>query len=105
VETLLSSESPDAPVYAVEAAAETGNKTYEEEVRKRAVATLLKLGEEDLGELGSVAVGAAERALSLERTSAGSELLAEARVAATTQEEHLQAELEDEEATTAAAGE
>jgi hypothetical protein len=101
VETLLASEGPDAPLYAVEAAAATGDKAYEERVRKRAVATLLKLGEEDLSDLGSVSVGAAERALSLERTNAGSELLTEAKVAATTQEERLQAELEAEEATVA----
>jgi hypothetical protein len=102
VETLLSSEGPDAPMYAVEAAAATGDKTYEEKVRKRAVATLLKLGNEDLSDSGSISVGAAERALSLERSSAGSELLTEAKVAATAQEERLQAELEAEEATLAA---
>jgi hypothetical protein len=101
VETLLASESLDAPIYAVEAAAETGDKAYEDEVRRRAVATLLKLGKEDLSESGSVSVSVAERALSLERTDAGSQLLTEAKVAATTQEERLQAELEAEEATAA----
>jgi hypothetical protein len=96
VETLLASEGFDSPMYAVEAAAETGDTAYEEQVRKRAVAILLKRGQEDLGKAASISVGDAERALSLERSEAGADLLAEAKIAAISQEERLQRELDDE---------
>jgi hypothetical protein len=96
VETLLESEALDAPLFAVEAAAETGDTAYEEEVRKRAVALLIERGEEDLGDAAIASVGDAERALSLEPSEKARSLLTEAKDAAIAQEESWEKELEEE---------
>jgi hypothetical protein len=70
-------------------------------VRKRAVAILIGRAEEDLDTSASSSVADVERALSLERSDAGRKLLAEAKIAATEQEERLQAEMAAEDSTVA----
>jgi len=95
VETLLGSEDLDSPMYAIEAAAETGDSAYEEEVLKRAVAILIERGEENLGSAAILSVGAAERALSLEPDGPARSLLIEAKSAAIAEEERTQKEAEE----------
>jgi hypothetical protein len=96
VGTLLESEAADAPIYAVEAAAETGDAGYEEEVRKRAVAVLMERAEEHLGDDAPISVEEVERARSLEPTAADGSLLAEAKGEAIVQEEQWKQEAEED---------
>lgn len=99
VKTLLDPEAPDVEgeVYAVEAAAETGDSAFEAQVRRRAVALLVERGEEDLGKAAESAAGEAERALALEPDEAAKRLLTEAKAAAIVQAADRQAELEADE--------
>jgi hypothetical protein len=97
VEVLLEDSDFDAPLYAVEAAAETGDPAYEEEVRKRAAAILIGRAEEHLGDTATLSVGLVERALWLEHDDAARSLLAKAKDEAIAQEERRTRELEEEE--------
>jgi hypothetical protein len=87
VEELLSSEDPDAPLYAIEAARRSGDPHLEASVRRRAVAVLLRQGRRDLQIYPPNAAANAERVLSLSPSPAASRLLWRAKAAISAEEE------------------
>jgi len=101
VEKFLGEEFPLAIAFAVDAAEATGEPGYEKEVRRRAAAKLIEIGEKDLDDGGTVAIEAIEQAIALEPADAGTDLLAEAKAAAITAEEKRLAEVAAEESTVA----
>jgi hypothetical protein len=86
VKDLLRNDSREAAMYALEAAAETGEPEYEAAVRKRVVALLLLRAAEELEDYPAGAVEDAERVLSLQRSSVAGRLLARAKAEKRAQE-------------------
>jgi hypothetical protein len=89
VEELLSSEVPDAVLYALDAAEQTKNPGYEDAVRKRAISVLARRGVKELDDNGFAAVAYAERLLSLGRTPSAKDLFSRAIAAKSAEEEHF----------------
>jgi hypothetical protein len=91
VEELLSSEDPEAALYAIEAARRSDDPRLEATVRRRAVAILLRQGQQELESYPPNAVASAERILSLAPSPAASRLLWRAKAAISAEEELAEA--------------
>ncbi|HEX6781926.1 MAG TPA: hypothetical protein VF125_07840 [Solirubrobacterales bacterium] len=96
VEDLLSEDGFEAPMYALDAARQTGDADYEEAVRERVIRLLMQRGEEELDEYPAAAVEDAKRLLSLERSAAAVRLLARAKAERRAEEEREEEERERE---------
>jgi hypothetical protein len=95
VEDLLRSDDREAPMYALEAAAQTGDSQYEETVRERVSQLLLRRGDEALDDYPSWAVDDAQRLLSLEHSPVeAARLLAQGKAASRAEEERVEEELD-----------
>jgi hypothetical protein len=95
VEDLLGNDDSEAAMYAIDAAGQTGDPRYEEAVRRKAIALLLRRAWEELYDYPAGAVEDAERVLSLEPSSAAAHLLSQAKAARRAEEEKVREEVED----------
>jgi hypothetical protein len=94
IEDLLQDDDPEAAMYALDAAALTGEPEFEAAVRERVIDLLLRRAAEALEDYPAGAVADAQRALSLQRSPLASRLLTRAKAERRAEEERFQ---EDEE--------
>jgi hypothetical protein len=95
VEDLLHVEGPgETPMYALEAAAQTGDPQYEESVRKRVIRLLLRRAAAELDDYPAGTAEDAERVLSLEDSALAARLLSQGKAGKRAQDERQEEELE-----------
>jgi hypothetical protein len=95
IEELLRIGGPEGPLYATEAALQTGDPGYEKAVRERAIQVLLRQAAEKLDDFPGSAAEDAERALSLVPSLAAARLLSQAKAAKRAEEERQREELQE----------
>jgi hypothetical protein len=95
VEDLFRSDNYEAAMYALEAAAQTGEPEYEAAVRQRVVNFLLRRAAVNLEDYPGGSVEDAQRVLSLQRSPLASRLLTRAKAERRAEEERFQEEEEE----------